>query len=227
MPTYPYAQGAGAIAQTIGQLRKGFPGKVDAGYLQRFQIAPKNESYVLAVLRFLGLIDEEGAKVESAVSHFYETDDAKFEAGMESTMRSAYANLFDEMGDAALSADRATLVGWFRGSDKTTDLVGQRQATTFQALAATAGYGEMPLIRGRGAKKATSPTRNPAAKPTKKVAPAEAPPKGQSGSKSPKAAERVSSDLGVTVRIEVNLPANGDAVTYDAIFASIRKHLMS
>lgn len=57
MPTYPYVSGAGAVAQTLDQLRKGFPNKVDAGYLQRFQIAPKNESYVLSVLRFLGLID--------------------------------------------------------------------------------------------------------------------------------------------------------------------------
>ena len=35
------------------------------------------------------------------------------------------------------------------------------------------------------------------------------------------------SDVGLTVRIEVNLPLGGDAKTYDAIFASIRKHLMS
>jgi hypothetical protein len=33
--------------------------------------------------------------------------------------------------------------------------------------------------------------------------------------------------VGLTVRIEVNLPPSGDAATYDAIFASIRKHLMS
>lgn len=34
-------------------------------------------------------------------------------------------------------------------------------------------------------------------------------------------------DVGLTVRIEVNLPPGGDADTYDAIFASIKKHLMS
>jgi len=31
----------------------------------------------------------------------------------------------------------------------------------------------------------------------------------------------------LTVRIEVNLPPGGDASTYDAIFASIKKHLMT
>ncbi len=34
-------------------------------------------------------------------------------------------------------------------------------------------------------------------------------------------------DVGLTVRIEVNLPPSGDADTYDLIFASIKKHLMS
>jgi hypothetical protein len=34
-------------------------------------------------------------------------------------------------------------------------------------------------------------------------------------------------DVCLTVRIEVNLPPGGDADTYDAIFASIKKHLMA
>ncbi|MET0964993.1 MAG: hypothetical protein ABWZ02_01265 [Nakamurella sp.] len=38
----------------FAQLRRGFPAKVDAGYLQRFNIAPANESYILSILRFLG-----------------------------------------------------------------------------------------------------------------------------------------------------------------------------
>lgn len=38
---------------------------------------------------------------------------------------------------------------------------------------------------------------------------------------------KTGSDVGLTVRIEVNLPPGGDADTYDAIFASIKKHLMA
>lgn len=33
-------------------------------------------------------------------------------------------------------------------------------------------------------------------------------------------------DVGLTVRIEVNLPAGGEESTYDAIFKSIRKNLI-
>ena len=60
MPTYLYISGQYPIVQTVAQLRKGFPAKVDAGYLQRFGIASSNESYVIAILRFLELTHEEG-----------------------------------------------------------------------------------------------------------------------------------------------------------------------
>jgi hypothetical protein len=34
-------------------------------------------------------------------------------------------------------------------------------------------------------------------------------------------------NLGLTVRIEINLPAGGDQDTYDRIFKSIRENLLS
>jgi hypothetical protein len=59
-------------------------------------------------------------------------------------------------GDAALDAERADLTRWFRASDKTSDLVGQRQASTFQTMAALAGHGELPAARGNATKKAVA-----------------------------------------------------------------------
>jgi hypothetical protein len=38
--------------------------------------------------------------------------------------------------------------------------------------------------------------------------------------------DQSSQRVGLTVRIEVNLPANGDQETYDRIFRSIRKNLI-
>jgi hypothetical protein len=135
VPNYPYISGQGAIVATIAQLRKGFPGKVDAGYLQRFKIATANESYVISILRFLGLIDEDGNRIEGKTDYFFANDDS-FKSGLESALRSAYSQLFDEMGNDVLGAQRDDLAHWFRAADKTSDLVGKRQATTFQTLAA-------------------------------------------------------------------------------------------
>jgi hypothetical protein len=64
VPRYPYISGPGALVQAFDQLRKSVPSKIDADYLRRFNIAPANESYVIAVLRFIGIIDEEGNHID-------------------------------------------------------------------------------------------------------------------------------------------------------------------
>jgi len=235
VPNYPYTSGPAGLVQTFSQLRKGFPSKVDAGYLQRFKIAPANESYVISTLRFLGLIDEDGNRAEEETGYFFGNDDS-FRSGLEGTMRRAYSQVFDEMGDGALDAPKDNLTHWFRASDKTSELVGQRQATTFQTLAALAGHGELPAVRSGPAKKTTAATPGPVAKRTtaRKTTPkkqAEEPSGDQveepSGDGGHVGSGKNGQDVGLTVRIEVNLPPSGDAATYDAIFASIKKHLMS
>jgi hypothetical protein len=232
LPNYPYISGQSGLVQAVTQLRKGFPPKIDAGYLQRFNIAPANESYVISIVRFLGLIDEDGNKVEDNAQYFYGNDES-FKSGLEAALRSAYSQLFDEMGDSAFAADRADLTHWFRASDKTSDLVGQRQASTFQTLAGLAGHGEVPVARVNSGKKAANGTRGAARKATA----GSATPRKQVATPTPKAdpqnvsgatgRAQISHDVGLTVRIEVNLPPGGDSDTYDAIFASIKKHLMS
>lgn len=167
MPNYPYISGQAPITATFAQLRRGFPAKVDAGYLQRFNLARANESYVISILRFLGLIDEDGNRVESKTDYFFGSDNS-FQSGLESTLRAAYSGLFDEMGDGAFEAQRADLAHWFRSSDKTSDLVGQRQASTFLTLAALAGHGELPAARATAAKKTASAAKKTAAAPAVK-----------------------------------------------------------
>lgn len=105
MPNYPYISGQGSLVATVAQLRKGFPAKVDAGYLQRFNLAPANESYFISILRFLGLIDSDGNRVEDKTEYFYGNDDS-FKSGLDSALRSAYSQLFGEMGDDALDTKR-------------------------------------------------------------------------------------------------------------------------
>jgi hypothetical protein len=213
--------GQAGVISAINQLRKSFPAKIDAAYLKRFQIAPANESYVIAILRFVGLIDEEGNRVEENTAYFYGNDDA-FKSGFESAVRSAYSQLFDEMGDAALTAKKSDLTHWFRAADKTTELVGSRQTTIFQALLALAGHGVVPAKATSSAtpKKVAAPRASKATEPKPQ---SEVPKARQGGGQ----ARVQASDVGLTVRIEVNLPPGGDADTYDAIFASIKKHLMS
>jgi hypothetical protein len=146
-------------------------------------------------------------------------------------VRAAYSQVFDEMGEDALSAERDVLTNWFRASDKTSALVGQRQASTFRTLVALAGHGDAPANRASSPKKAVDPSTAASKVTAKKPSTSTA-----AGDKAPPAHARKdqgdsntisTSDVGLTVRIEVNLPPGGDADTYDAIFASIKKHLMA
>lgn len=227
--SFPYAAG-GSIAKAIAQFRQSFPPIVNASTLKKFAIAPNNESYVIAVLRFLGFIDEEGNRRDDNVGFFYGAD-AAFQQGLETTLRAAYKPLFDDFGDTALDKSRDDLVPWFRATDKSSQIVGGRQAATFTALAALAGHGEPPAIpsapstSGNGSSGKPKPKTD--AKPTPKPESnsADAGKSATANSHTPSVTAG-GADVGLTVRIEVNLPAGGDQSTYDAIFKSIRKNLI-
>lgn len=212
---HPYAPGPGGIAAAITQFRKSFPNNVDADTLRKLGIAPKNESYVINVLRFIGAIDAEGNKTSKATSVFSKHADEEFAKAFEEMVREAYSDLFSLHTDASWNLSSDKLIAFFRSSDQTTDLVGQRQAATFQLLARFAGHGEAPAV------KVPSPTKvgakqKPKAKPEE---PASKPPVP--------AGNGTSGGIGLTVRIEVNLPAGGDQETYDRIFRSIRENLLN
>jgi hypothetical protein len=168
------------------------------------------------------LIDSDGKKIE-ANTEFLFGDDATFQSGLEARIRAAYRELFNDFGDDAFRTDRAALAVWFRTTDKTTELVGGRQAATFLILAAVAGHGEPPTADQ--AKSSRSPKKKavkPATKASEKPVVVELP-----NSVEGRVDEGVRElPLGLTVRVEVTLPANGTPEVYDSIFASVRKHLI-
>lgn len=222
--TYPYISSAGPVVKTVERFRKTFPADVTAETLRKLGIAPKNESYVINILKFLELIDDAGKRVQDNTKSFLQHDDGKFAEQFGETVKSAYAALFDLYGDEAWTQERETLVTFFRTADNSSDLVGKRQALTFNALAALSGHGEMfvPRTTTSAPKSPSAPKKTPvkaAANPSnlKVEIPADVDANGGNGQ---------SSRVGLTVRIEVNLPANGDQDTYDAIFKSIRKNLI-
>lgn len=212
------------LIQTFSQLRRMFPSKVDADTLKKLSIAPKNESMVINVLRFLGFIDDESNKTTTASTVFLKHDDAAFSSALEKVVKEAYKELFDTVGDNAWSADRGALIGFFRVQDETSALTATRQAIAFETLASLSGHGEAVQVK-------TPRSKKPNEKPTegRNVRAAAA----ISGAKSNPVQDQSSvrgagaANLGLTVRIEINLPAQGDQETYDRIFQSIKKNLLN
>lgn len=223
--SYPYTSSQGSLVKAVEQFRKNFPATIDAATLQKFSIAPANESYVINTLRFLGLIDESGKKLDS-VTDFFLHGDAQFQNGLEALLKGAYADLYNELGAEPWTASKEALSTWFRVTDKTSDLIGARQASTYLTLASLAGKGEPVKSTASGASTKSSAASSPKPSTTKKPA-AQKNTSVKNNDTAGKAAENLfGGPFGLTVRVEVNLPAGGTPDDYDAIFASIRKNLI-
>ena len=85
---HPYSPGGpGGIAATINQFRKSFPKTVNAETLKQLGIAPKNESYLINILRFIGAIDPEGNRTEKAEIVFSKHPDEDFKPAFEEMVK--------------------------------------------------------------------------------------------------------------------------------------------
>jgi Family of unknown function (DUF5343) len=225
---HPYISSAGGISGAITQFRKSFPQQINSDTLKKLGIAPSNESYVINILRFIGAIDETGSRTPQAEAAFSKHEQNEFEGAFREMIKSAYSDLFDLYGEDVWNLDMDKLISFFRSSDKSTDLVGRRQANTFQVLASFAGHGDIPVSKTPSTLKVSSEKQTKLKKTKASGRSASIPNVADlaigSESKKPPPDNR---DVGLTVRIEVNLPAAGDQETYDKIFRSIRENLLN
>lgn len=223
---HPYVSAPGGLVQVITHFRRSFPATVTAETLRKLGYAPKNESYVLNVLRHLELIDDQGERTTIAQKVFSQHDDAAFAKQFADLVKKAYSGLFELHGDGSWTLDQEALITFFRSSDQTTGIVGKRQASTFQLLAGFAGHKDIPEARPRrkdSLKAVTTSEKRRVATRKPKEAVQQSQGHGVPAGNTPPN----SSNVGLTVRIEINLPADGDQDTYDRIFKSIRENLLN
>ena len=221
MASHPYISGPGNITQMVNLLRKNFPATVTSETVKKFGLASNNESYVINALQFIGAIDEDGKRTTKGHDTFV-LSDADFPKAFESLVRDAYKDLFELRGEDAWSLQQAELTSYFRTADKTSDVIGGRQATVFRVFRALAGREQLVEKPANGATAKAKPSKSKVA-PAKKTKAVEAEVAPPAGSQSKPEGRR---DMAMTVRIEINLPANGSQETYDAIFKSIRANLI-
>jgi hypothetical protein len=218
---HPYTPAQGPIIQTVNQFRKSFPQSVTSDTLKKLGIAPKNESRVINVLRFLGFVDQDGNKTDVATRIFsiHENNIFAQEFGIQVAL--SYKQLFDLHQEGTWNLGIDTLISYFRVTDDSTELVGKLQAQTFQVLAGISGHGELPVQK---------PTTTKPSKPLKKKTKSTNICDSTTTENNPDITQRQTKergDFGLTVRIEVNLPADGNQETYDRIFRSIRENLLN
>jgi len=224
MATHPYISGAGNVAQMVTQLRKSFPGVISSETLKKLGLAPNNESYVINALQFIGVIDAEGKKTPEAAKAFSLHKDEDFSAQFGALVQKAYSSLFDLHGNDSWNLNSDELITFFRQSDQTSAIIGGRQAATFKVLAGLSGHGDVPEPKPKKSAKAASAPKTAKAKVVKKAQPSAQPDPIPSAIVHPKHTE--GNGFGLTVRVEINLPADGTKETYDNIFKSIKENLL-
>lgn len=220
--THPYISGAGNIAQMIARLRKAFPASINAETVKKLGLAPNNESYVINVLQFVGVIDLEGKKTPEAAKVFSHHKDEEFAQSFGALVENAYSSLFELHGKQAWELDNNDLVTFFRQSDQTSEAIGKRQASTFRILASLSGHGDLLTPKAQTPQKTAKPSVPPKAKQKNSFS---SPLKSQHEDAA-QFNQNPGASFGLSVRIEINLPADGSKETYDNIFQSIKENLL-
>lgn len=218
---HPYTPSQGPLVQLINQLRKSFPQSVNSDTLKKLGIGSQNESRFINVLRFLGILDQEGIKTDLASRIFSLHDDEEFRKEFGGQVSLAYNQLFDLHKEETWNLNLDSLISFFRVTDGSTDIVGKKQAQTFQALAGLSGHGDLPEPKFINPK-----TQVTIKKKTDSIGTTHSKQKTDQQNNSNQRANQ-KRELGLTVRIEINLPADGDQNTYDRIFKSIRENLLN
>lgn len=218
--THPYISGPGNIAKMIGQLRKSFPTTITSDIIKRLGIASNNESRVINVLQYIGVIDSDGKKTSEASKIFAHHKDEEFAKAFEAPVKKSYSALFELHGDDSWNLDEDVLITFFRQSDQTSAAIGKRQASTFNVLAGLSGHGELPAQRTAKAKNKSADKKKINKGTPKNIVKDKTP-------KDPNTVDVTEKNIGLTVRIEINLPADGTKETYDNIFKSIRENLIN
>jgi Family of unknown function (DUF5343) len=232
MPAHPYISGAGNISQMIVFLRKSFPAAVTSETVKKLGLAPNNESYVINALQFIGVIDGEGKRTDLGHQTFTIHDDGAFQKAFEKVVRDAYSDLFELRGDDAWSMNKDQLINYFRGADKTSDVIGTRQAAVFRVFASWAGHGEVAEVdkakqspTGRVKDKSSS-ARIKKSSTKIHISESNQNTEGPSSNSPPRDTPSMR-EMALTVRVEINLPAEATCETYDNIFKSIKAHLIN
>lgn len=222
--THPYISGPTNVAQMIIHLRNVFPATVTSETVKKLGLAPKNESFVINALQFSGVIDEEGKKTSKASDVFSRHKDEDFQEGFAEMVKSAYSELFDLHGDGAWDLEKDDLIGFFRQADQTSGVIGGRQAGLFLVFATLAGKADVNLNKSSKASD-SSKTSSAASKP--KPAPKASGVEKAKVTKGGSVGIPTNNEVELSVKVEINLPSDASAETYDNIFKSIRTHLMN
>jgi hypothetical protein len=179
------------------------PDKFTSQYLKDLGFQSTNHRAIIPLLKALGFLSAEGAP--TARYHSYR-DHSQSRKIMGQAVREAYSDLFTIKAHPT-DADRSLIEGKFKSAHNTTERMAKLMASTFYSL--------LPL--------ADLTAATPGATLDKKQEPEPTPPPTLQRSDNH---ERRATPATLHYNIQIHLPATKDVEVFNAIFKSLREHLL-
>jgi len=202
--TNVYVQIYGQLPEIFKKLREGqAPTQFSLQHLKDLGFASSNYRAVIPLLKALGLLDADGKPTPAY--HEYRNE-ALSRRVMAEAVRRAYGDIF-VLKAKPTERDRAIVQGKFKSVHNTTDNVAKLMANTFFALL---GLADMDA-------------ETAAVVPPRKEAEKEVPKKHEEEAhdrKTPKTAATLH------YNIQIHLPATKDVEVFNAIFKSLKEHIL-
>jgi hypothetical protein len=175
------------------------PEKFTLSHLKGIGFKSSNDQGIIPVLKDLGFLTADGVPTERY--HAYR-DKSKSRAVMSDALRKAYEDLF-HINENLTEADRDAIHGRFKSAHNTTDRIASEQTKTFLALLDLADL-------SKSAKSSLAPDLD---KKKEEIKP-------KTGT------EMHPAFSGLRYNIEIHLPPTKEVEVYNAIFKSLKEHLL-
>lgn len=193
------------------------PERVTVRFIEDLGFKSTNDRLFIPLLKALRLVDENGAPTQR---YFEFLDESRWKAVLAAGVQDAYEDLF-RLNKRAYKLSRTDLIGKLKSltEGKKSDTVLSNMAMTFSHLVKVADFDAISSA-GREAVKSTTEPASGEQQPEQMRA--ATPPEG--GTVQARPSTRLIES--VVYRIEIVLPSARDKAVYDAIFRSVKEHLL-
>ncbi|TQK30216.1 DUF5343 domain-containing protein [Arthrobacter sp. SLBN-53] len=207
-PTYTTVPGR--LSPLLKKIREtGIPAKATSSWLKTMGFAGGNDTSMLRVLRYIGLIDASSVPTPA----WQEYRGNKHKAVLARAIKTGYQSLYAVYPDAHTRSNE-DLEHVFKTSTSSGKVVVDKMLATFKALVAEADF------TADGGSGASTPSAQGGETPA--VPQVETPPNGAVVSRTPS----TSNGLTVNINVQLTLPEGADEQTFEAFFKAMKTHLL-
>ena len=199
-----YVQVYGQLAEILKRISDGqAPDKFTRQYLKDLGFQSSNHHAVIPLLKTLGFLSSDGTP--TARYHAYR-DHSQSRSVLGQALREAYSDLFTIKADPT-DADRALIEGKFKSAHNTSERVAKLMASTFYSLLPLADLKSTPKLPALEAKDTSKEDATDTGTGLRQQFSATHQPT-------------------LHYNIQIHLPATKDVEVFNAIFKSLREHLL-